>query len=98
MMMMMMMMMPEDGHGEKMIMTKYARNIFFVFVPVVSVLLVSWWSLHCVLVVVGVLVALWLFVRSVSTFFSARDVLSVLSMSWWCSGWCLRGIEGMVFV
>ena len=91
-----MMVMPEDGHGEKMIMTKYARNIFFVFVPVVSVLLVSWWSLHCVLVVVGVLVALWLFVRSVSTFFS--DVLSVLSMSWWCSGWCLRGIEGMVFV
>ena len=29
----MMMMMPEDGHGEKMIMTKYARNIFFCVCP-----------------------------------------------------------------
>ena len=47
----MMMAMREDGDG-KMTMTKYVGNDFLV-----SVLLVFWWSLNCVSVVVGVLVA-----------------------------------------
>ena len=87
-----MMVMPEDGHGEKMIMTKYARNIFFVFVPVVSVLLVSWWSLNCVSVVVGVLVAVWWCVPSVLAVFG--DVSGVLLMSWWCFCGVLGGVPG----
>ena len=58
-----------------MIMTKYVGSKFLV-----SVLLVSWWSLNYVSVVVGVLVALWWCVPSVLTVFG--DVLAVLLMSW----------------
>ena len=47
----------------------------------VSVLLVSWWSLDCVSVVVGVLVALWWCVHRVLTVFG--DVLATLCY-WGC--------------
>ena len=63
----------------------------------------SWCSLNCVSVVVGVLVALWWCVRSVLTVFS--DVLGILLMLWLCFfgvlaafRWCLGGAEGMVFL
>ena len=65
-------------------MTKHAGNVFLV-----SVLLVSWWSLNCVSVVV-ILVALWC-VRSVLTVFGdavgACSFLGGVSVvSWRCSG------------
>ena len=67
-----------------------------------ELVLVSWWSLNCVSVVVGVLVALWWCVRSVLTMFG--DVLGVLLMFWLCFcgvlavfRWCLGGAARMVF-
>ena len=60
-----------------MFMTKYVGSNVLV-----SVLLVSWWSLNCVSVVVGVLVAVWWCVPSVLAVFG--DVSGVLLMSWWC--------------
>ena len=68
-------------------MTKYFGSDILVFV-----LLVSWWSLNCVSVVVGVLVAFWWCVRSVLRVFA--DVLGVLLMSWWC--FC--GVAGGIFM
>ena len=64
----------------------------------VFVLLVSWWSLNCVSVVVGALVALWWCVRSVLTVFGNAVCCSCLGgvsvVSWRCSGvvfsWYLR--------
>ena len=87
-------------------MTKYAGSNFLGNTLwrsfrelVVSVLLVSWWSLNCVSI--GFLVALWWCVRSVLTVFG--DVFGVLLMLWrrFCGvlsvfRWCL-GVEGMVF-
>ena len=98
------MVMREDGDGktwENKIMTKYVGNNFLGNTLcrsfrelVMSVVLVSWWSVNSVSVVVGVLVALWWCVRSVLTvsgdFGSFCGVLAVF-------GWCLGGIEGMVF-
>jgi len=65
--------------------------------------LVSWWSLNCVSVVVGVLVGGTLVVCEwCLTVFG--DVLGVLLMFWWCFcgvlgvfRWCRGGIEGTVF-
>ena len=73
----------------KMIMTKYVgnNNIFektrcrSFRELVVSVVLVSWWSVNFVSVVVGVLVALWWCVHSVLTV--SGDVLGVSVVSWW---------------
>ena len=87
--------------GKNNIMTKYVGNNFLGNTLcrsfrelVVSVVLVSWWSVNFVSVVVGVLVALWCCVRSVLTvsgdFGSFCGVLAVFR-------WCLGGIEGMVF-
>ena len=73
-------------------MTKCVGNNCLVSV----VLLVSWWSLNCVSVVVGVLVALWWYVRSVLTVLG--DVLVVLLMSWWCFCGVLAVFRGGVFV
>ena len=98
------MVMREDGDGktwENNIMTKYVGNSFLGNTLcrsfrelVMSVVLVSWWSVNFVLVVVGVLVALWWCVRSVLTasgdFGSFCGVLAVFRC-------CLGGIEGMVF-
>ena len=98
------MVMREDGDGkiwEKNIMTKYVGNNFlgntlcrYFRELVVSVVLVSWWSVNFVSVVVGVLVALWWCVCSVLTvsgdFGSFCGVLAVFR-------WCLGGIEGIVF-
>ena len=86
-----MMVMREDGDGKKMILTKYVGNNFSV-----SVLLVSWWSLKCVSVVVGVLVALWWCVLSVLTVLFG-DVLGVLLMPWWCFCGVLAVFRGSVF-
>ena len=60
------------------------------------VLLVSWWSLTCVSVVVGALVAFCWCVRSVLTVFG--DVLGVLLMAWWCFCLVLVVLRGGVFV
>ena len=56
----------------------------------------SWWSLNCVSVVVGVLVAFWWCVRNVLTVFD--DVLGVLLMSWWCFCGVSVVLRGGVFV
>ena len=86
-----MMAMREYGDGKKIFMTKNIGSDFLV-----SVLLVSWWSLNRVSVVVGVLVALWWCVRSFLTVFG--DVLGVLLMSWWCFCGVLVVLRGGVFV
>ena len=70
-----------------MFMTKYVGSNVLV-----SVLLVSWWSLNCVSVVVGVLVAVW---------WCFGCVAHVLVVFLWCLGGvpgeCLRGIQGIIF-
>ena len=94
----MLMVMPEDGDGKT-----WGTNIGNNFLGntlcrsfrelVVSVVLVSWWSVKFVSVVVGVLLALWWCVPSLLTvsgdFGSVCGVLAMFR-------WCLGGIEGMV--
>jgi hypothetical protein len=96
-----MMVMRENIDGNKWLLAatlweKHLRRSFL------ELVLVSWWSLNCVSVVVGVLVALWWCVRSVLTMFG--DVLGVLLMFWLCFcgvlavfRWCLGGAARMVF-
>ena len=77
------------------------KIVRFWFLKVFVLLLVCWWSLNCVWVVVGILVALW---RCVRKSWRCSVMLWVLLMFSWCFcgvlavfRWCFGGIEETVF-